>query len=158
MNAVDVSVMLGVITVYPYHCLTWLLSVSVILSLSFCLCHSVCCASPTLTHASFQDIYIQLSAAEFATCGVNLDERVRCWGQHASDPPPSMAFLQVSCGSYHCCGVRHDESLHCWGMDFMGQLKFPREGKFVQVSSGLTHVCALKADGTIVCWGDDARE
>lgn len=103
------------------------------------------------------DIFIQISAGEFGTCGVSLDERVRCWGEHTPNPPQSMSFLQVSCGSYHCCGVQHTGELFCWGADFMGQLKYPR-GKFVQVSSGLTHVCALAHDGTASCWGDDARE
>jgi hypothetical protein len=62
-----------------------------------------------------QEVFIQLSAGEYATCGVNLNEKVRCWGDMVPNPSESLSFLQVSCGRYHCCGILQAGGVHCWG-------------------------------------------
>jgi len=100
-----------------------------------------------------EEVFIQISSGEFATCGVTRQERVRCWGDFVVEPSDSLRFLQVSCGQFHCCGVLQSGGLTCWGQGFERQVEAPTFGRYVQVSCGQSHSCAIAADGTLSCWG-----
>ena len=100
--------------------------------------------------------FIQVSAGHFHSCGVKIDETVKCWGMGGIGASPGGLFLQVSAGSKHTCGILKDHTLRCWGKNSSGQAD-PPLGRYVQVSSGLDHSCALTDKGLAVCWGGNSH-
>ncbi|MDB3902363.1 hypothetical protein N9362_00235 [bacterium] len=101
--------------------------------------------------------FIQVSAGHFHSCGVKIDETVKCWGMAGIGMSPGGLFLQVSAGSKHTCGILKDHTLRCWGKNSSGQAD-PPLGRYVQVSSGLDHSCALTDKGLAVCWGGNSHK
>jgi alpha-tubulin suppressor-like RCC1 family protein len=99
--------------------------------------------------------FIQISAGQFHTCGVKVDETIKCWGAKGVSQDPVGLFHQVSAGAFHTCGVLKDGGIRCWGKDSHGQSSVP-DGKYVQVSSGKEHSCGIKSDGTVKCWGSNS--
>jgi len=113
-------------------------------------------------------LFVQLSAAGGATCGVSVDQRVACWGggararalaRGAAAVLGSGAYVQVSVGARHACAIAGDGArLACWGDDAAGGVsRAPAAGGAAQVSCGGDACCALVADGAgalrLACWG-----
>ena len=107
----------------------------------------VCWGSDSHGQASPPDgHFVQVSAGQFHSCGVQVDETVKCWGAPGLGASPPGLFLQVSSGSRHSCGILKDGTVRCWGKNTDGQSDAPM-GKYVQVSSGKDHSCALRDNG-----------
>lgn len=96
--------------------------------------------------------FVQVSSGHFFTCGVTIDETVKCWGDIKN--VPSGLFSQVSSGEYHACGVLKDSSIKCWGANHYGEGS-PPAGSYVQVSAGNRNTCGLTTSGLVKCWGND---
>jgi alpha-tubulin suppressor-like RCC1 family protein len=77
-----------------------------------------------------------LSAGEAHTCGVDLVQRVWCWGRNsegqlgrgdftssfAPTPVGTDLFEEVSVGGLHTCGITTSGAGRCWGYNVAGQL------------------------------------
>ena len=100
--------------------------------------------------------FIQVSCGYFHSCGLTIDEEVKCWGAPGIGRGVEGQFLQVSAGGFHTCAVKKNGQLQCWGKDYDGQVSAVPEGTFVQVSAGKTHNCAIATDGTAHCWGSNS--
>ena len=68
--------------------------------------------------------FIQISAGQFHSCGVKVDETIKCWGAPGVSNNPTGLFQQVSAGAYHTCGVLKDRSLRCWGEFILAASQF----------------------------------
>ena len=88
--------------------------------------------------------FLEISAGNFHTCGINTDGTVLCWGAGQSSnhcgavtygdtafdiyeevkfecgqsSPPNISFLNISAGHLHTCGITTDKNLECWGDNF----------------------------------------
>lgn len=126
--------------------------------------------------------FVDVAAAQLATCGIDTMGALSCWGTNASGllGVGSTAFMmQVSApqragtdswrdvvaGNMHFCAIRADEHLFCWGANAEGRLGVaagsrtaPTEiaagGTWRAVSPGDVHTCGIRTDGTLHCWGD----
>jgi hypothetical protein len=58
--------------------------------------------------------YVQLSSGHHFTCGISVDQLVRCWGDIASREVPGL-YTQISAAAKHGCGVKTDGHIACWG-------------------------------------------
>lgn len=102
-----------------------------------------------------QGTFIQVSCGNFHSCGLTIDEEVKCWGAAGVGRSVEGSFLQVSAGGFHTCAVKKTGEIECWGKDYDGQVSGVPPGTFVQVSCGKSHSCGIKSDGTVQCWGSN---
>ena len=126
--------------------------------------------------------FVSLSGYGYATCALNAQGKVTCWGagEAADDAAATCAglpynfgqaapadgkFRSVNVGWNHSCGVKTDGTLACWGTGTADECtldandncrqSFPPAGQFEQVASGFLHSCAITADRKVKCWGYD---
>ncbi len=99
--------------------------------------------------------WVQVSAAEFHTCGLQADGTITCFGYdgYGECEPPAERFIAVSTGYEQSCGVLPGGALACWGRGDWG-VPDPPVGTFTQVGVADQFACALSTEGTIQCWGD----
>ena len=67
----------------------------------------------------------RVSAGEYRSCGIALDDRAYCWGSSSLTPvvvPGGHLFRQVSVGIEHTCAVTTDNRAYCWGGSGSGQI------------------------------------
>ncbi len=97
-----------------------------------------------------------LSAGDGFTCGIDPDDRVRCWGlsPNREAVAPDGAFKSLGTGFNSACAIALDGSLSCWGGD--AQIGSPPPGIFRQVAVGTAHACAVGANRVATCWGADS--
>jgi alpha-tubulin suppressor-like RCC1 family protein len=114
----------------------------------------------------------RVSAGEYRSCGIALDDRAYCWGSSSLTPvvvPGGHLFRQVSVGIEHTCAVTTDGRAYCWGLNNLGQfgtgvhdpsdnyhpVPEPVAGGhlFRQVSAGGYHTCGVTTDNRAYCWG-----
>lgn len=109
--------------------------------------NSACQVSPT---------FVDLGAADRATCALRQDGRVECWGSSVSTPlgaeiPADVALVSLDLGGglYDTigCGLRQDQTVFCWG-----DLTAP-VGTFLSLSVGESSACGVLTDNTLQCWG-----
>lgn len=81
-----------------------------------------------------QGPFVQVSSGLLVSCGILLDESVKCWGIHEQTIPGK--FSQVSAGYAHACALTNDGKIKCWGSNSYGEATPPTTNDFVQVSSG----------------------
>lgn len=95
--------------------------------------------------------YLQLSLASDSACGIDLHQRVRCWGAPLG-PTPMIPLSSIAVSTMHACGVGLDERLVCWGTDSIGLGDVP-QGNYRSVVTGNDYGCALSTAGSVTCWG-----
>jgi alpha-tubulin suppressor-like RCC1 family protein len=126
--------------------------------------------------------FLQVSAGNYYSCGVTMDDRAYCWGENVygklgdgtSTPrltPVAVVgghrFRQVDAGGSHTCGVTPSDEAFCWGYNRYGQLgdssEFYQRRKpvrvaggrhFRQVAAGGLHTCGATTGYRAYCWGD----
>ena len=109
-----------------------------------------------------RDKYTAISMTDGHTCGIRIDETLRCWGSASKRPPTDERFIAVAPGLDHACGLREDGSISCWGY----RVDYPSRGSpdpspevskgpFTSITAGGFHTCGLRSNGTAVCWGSE---
>jgi alpha-tubulin suppressor-like RCC1 family protein len=121
---------------------------------------------------------VEIAAGGDATCVIDADHRVACWGRVPGRAPTDVALARVegladvrdiAVGETHACAVRAYGGVACWGKNDEGELG---DGSFIdrsvpgdvvnldaaakRVVVGRHHSCALLANGTVHCWGGNA--
>ena len=85
--------------------------------------------STVATTATAALAFRQVSAGNYHSCGVTVDDRAYCWGLNEGrlgdgtttqrlQPVPvvgGLRFRSVSVGDIHTCGVATDDRAYCWG-------------------------------------------
>ena len=114
------------------------------------------------------DKFVSVSAGDYYSCGVRIDQTVACWGNLAGGTDaPAGRYTMVAAGHAHACGVREDQTVICWGsnthvadeethIDVQDDRTVAVPGQFTMVGAGSLHSCGLRTDRTVVCWGDNA--
>lgn len=119
----------------------------------------------------------QISLGRLATCGIDTQHQLWCWGSNTSgqlgvNGPTAVAtpqlvggtWSQVSAGSIHACGIDLAGALWCWGSNATGQLgggSQPRStvplridtGPWATITAADGYTCATREDATQWCWG-----
>ncbi|MCA9612885.1 MAG: DUF4215 domain-containing protein, partial [Myxococcales bacterium] len=104
-----------------------------------------------------------LRSGDDASCVVNVDGSVECWGLHAEDTSaplrqvPEGSYVDVAIRTGTACGLRADGSVACWGIDAPLVAAVPTSERFVAVSMGDGVACGVTADRRVVCWGDESH-
>ena len=140
-------------------------------------------ATATGTPVHFQPL--QIIAGAFATCALNIDSTVSCFGEqpkvgdstnvNRSTPTPTKtnahfkSVVASMSSPSHFCGVSVDASLYCWGVNSITDTAaapktfttvvptlVPSALAFTQAAPGGAHNCALATDQNLYCWGDNS--
>lgn len=98
----------------------------------------------------------QLAIMYRASCALDSQSEIRCWGVTSAASPPAGTFTQIEGGDDHGCGVRSDGTVACWGENDDGQTTAPA-GTFKQVSAGGRTSCGLRTNGSLECWGNSTQ-
>ena len=104
-----------------------------------------------LTSAPKDETMVQIIAGSAYGCGLNIDQRVVCWGSFKDYNVPGF-YTQISGADMYGCGIKTDSSIGCWGSLHAAP---PQDGKYVQVDCHSYHCCALTTEGHASCWGKD---
>jgi alpha-tubulin suppressor-like RCC1 family protein len=129
-----------------------------------------------VTQASGAHGATAIAAAADATCAIDAERRVACWGATPGRASTTYARIEgladvtsIAVGPSHACAVRAWGGVACWGSGAEGQLgddAFADQAAPVEVSglaapakavvAGRGHTCASLADETVRCWGANA--
>jgi len=129
--------------------------------------------------------WAQVSAGQTATCAVQTDRTLWCWGANGygelgigsagmAQPSPVQVgtrtvWVQVSTGYQSACALHGEPTLWCWGNGGGGDLGNglalgvqPSPGRvgtspsWLQVSVGTADACGIQRGHTLWCWGDNS--
>lgn len=110
------------------------------------------------------------------TCGLDLQRRAWCWGQHTPLTSQSAVqldggrtFSMLSAGAQHTCGIEASTSRAlCWGTNSSSQLGVPPvttssatpvpvDGgrAFIGLTTGSGFTCGVTDGGSAYCWGQN---
>ncbi|KAI0497387.1 hypothetical protein KFK09_020611 [Dendrobium nobile] len=112
--------------------------------------------------ASVAGEYRSLTSGRGFSCGIGIDNRVKCWGGRGTEFQNSFGNItmqSIVAGDSHVCGIGLTGFLICKGSNSSGQLNVPSGGafEFSGLALGLNHSCVIKQpNGTVLCWGADA--
>lgn len=106
------------------------------------------------------EFFVQVVSGQFFSCGINIEQRVECWGQidvgTSSKEIPGL-YTQLTASRFAVCGVMTDGRIHCWGHSaaILGARTLQAEAvrPFVQLSCSEDHCCALNDEGVVRCAG-----
>lgn len=127
-------------------------------------------------------LYKQVEAARFTSCGITMENHLRCWGDTSKAPFLAEGYQQVAVGRWHICALDLAGKAVCWGENDVPQptptpvgcatCPVPAPGLppypaavpnaiadtvFSFIAAGTKHNCALRADNRqAVCWGNNS--
>lgn len=128
--------------------------------------------------------FIELTAEQTYTCGLDSSGAMSCWGLGVTALPGTFVDIDSSSNAdnQRLCGLTKEGKILCdlgtpptssspytqlaVGSDVICGLRAGaidcagldgKEGEFARVSAGLGFACALLVDGTPYCWGDGLR-
>jgi len=93
-------------------------------------------------------------------CGIDLDDRVVCWGPGAVQPPEGVRAKRIAVGGHYsgssgfACAVSLTNDVVCWGSIATSPVLNPPQGlKAKEVAVGHGWACAVDLDDAVRCWG-----
>lgn len=103
------------------------------------------------------EVFVQLAAGLYFSCGLSADQRISCWGQISGTPDDGL-YIQISAGNYFACGLLIDGQVKCWGQQKILTSLIPdvdntADIAYEQLSCGPESMCALTTEGRVKCWG-----
>jgi len=99
--------------------------------------------------------YTAVDVGSTASCALDADGSLVCWGDPAVASAPSGEFKQVSVGHAHACALRADRGVTCWG-EGLAVSGAPPMMTFSRITSGEDFSCGIHHDdGAAHCWGRD---
>ena len=135
--------------------------------------------SATATGTPIRYIASTVAAGGFASCALESDGRVKCWGEGSQTgadstndfhtPAPVAADLvaaSLAGGQTHFCALTSAGDAWCWGanamMDTSGAAtsttvptEMPTDRAFREIAPGFHHNCAIGTDDVAYCWGQN---
>jgi len=116
------------------------------------------------------DVFVQLVAGYYDTCGLTAEGRTKCWAlNNAGEGPLPVAgprFARLYHGGLVACGLTSASDAYCWptlGFNFpIGDGNPTASGtptavtggiKFTTLATGYVHMCGLDVSGKAYCWG-----
>lgn len=120
---------------------------------------------------------LQVIAGGFATCGLEPDNSVKCWGDSlrigagdtvdVSTPTPtkgSLVAASVAGSQSHFCAVTSTNAAWCWGLNALVDTsgatintlqprQMPTDITWALVSPGTSHNCGVSLTQIAYCWG-----
>lgn len=128
---------------------------------------------------------IKVIAGGFATCAIEVDNSVSCFGEepkvgdssnvNKSTPTPTKTAAKFSSVAAsmstpsHFCGIGTDQAMYCWGVNSLTDTlpapktfsdpapsKVPSAVSWTQAAPGGAHNCGLGTDQKVYCWGDNS--
>lgn len=124
--------------------------------------------SATIHPIAAFDTYKFIATSERKTCGITLQDTVKCWGDNFEIPtavPGLTGVIEVSVGNGFGCALLSDTTVRCWGLAAEGQLGNnavidSQTPVLVVGLSGIKHLasgygstCVITAQDTVKCWG-----
>ena len=61
---------------------------------------------------------MQIVAGKSFTCGIDIDQRVTCWGLLAAEVPGLYEQITAAKNGHFACGIMTNQRLNCWGEQF----------------------------------------
>ena len=133
-------------------------------------------STPANFNWTIEERFKQISSGSSRhTCGITLQDTVKCWGTDGFgndlsnvpvDVPGLSGIRQITVGNMHACAITAQGGVKCWGNSGNGQLgnEAPLANARVlvdvlgltgikQVATGYFHTCAITAQDTVKCWG-----
>ncbi len=98
--------------------------------------------------------WLAVSAGQWYTCGLRVDQSVACWG--ANDfgqlDVPTGAYASISAGGTYACAIDAEGELACWGNEAFTEFP-PPAGPWVYVSCGAGNCASIDRAGAMQTWG-----
>ena len=66
-------------------------------------------------YAMLQGLFVQVVSSADASCALNVDQTVVCWGGYPAPLSPQGLFTQITASEFQFCGVLVDGSISCFG-------------------------------------------
>lgn len=112
--------------------------------------------APVIGGASWRSI----STSGWATCGVDLDRQVLCWGEGDSDGPPVLTPQAVegfeadtvALSDWAKCALA-STALYCWGSETGIAVPTAMNATMISISAGYKPIFGLGTDGLGYYWG-----
>lgn len=109
------------------------------------------------------DMFTQVSAGRYFTCGLKAGGTLSCWGDVERGVAhmvggywSSLQFQSVAVGSDFACALTTGGRVWCAG-DYTGpdedRDEVPPAGPYVSLSAAGDYSCAVKENGSVECWG-----
>jgi alpha-tubulin suppressor-like RCC1 family protein len=103
---------------------------------------------------------VHLVAGGHHTCAIDEEQKVLCWGDHASawSPPVARGVVELAAGVDHTCARDDAGAVTCWGLvPGVGLFREPRVVPLPSaaraIAAAADETCAVLDDGRLVCWG-----
>jgi alpha-tubulin suppressor-like RCC1 family protein len=96
--------------------------------------------------------WLDLESGDAATCAIDMDGALTCWGDSLASNAPDGLFLDVAMGLDWACGLLKDGTPQCWGNDdgIPTGLSLAQQ---IQVEASDDMLCSLDAFSRPECWG-----
>ncbi|MCF7900880.1 hypothetical protein K9L67_01510, partial [Candidatus Woesearchaeota archaeon] len=135
-------------------------------------------SNPQLINDTTQ--YKQISAGNDFTCGLTINNTVKCWGYNnggqigdgtttqRNNPTlinDTAKYKYLDVGYEATCGILTNGTAKCWGNNYYGELgvgdttnrtnptAINDSATYKQISAGYDYTCGILTNGTAKCWG-----
>ena len=128
-------------------------------------------------------VFADVSAGNWHTCGLLVNQRVMCWGGGETGAGADtvgtasdvglVAVRKVAAGPRHTCAIDHQGGVWCWGANSSGEIgsaapptvgrpvRVPLPNRAITIATGgddfAGYTCVLTEQGVPKCWGDNRR-
>jgi hypothetical protein len=119
--------------------------------------HIVCSGLNIPAGADGAATFTQISAGPAGVCGVDVAQRISCWGGGLGPPAQDAAvtFSSVDATGSLQCGVTTRHEVRCWSE---GREVAVRGSDYASVSTSSCGACAVTTGGDVRCWDEAGHD